>query len=67
MELSGKQRKPSVYGGWLGFAGPTNYSHQKEELPTQYYQALEAKINWNLTPIINYPIGIQLQFLFAFN
>ncbi len=23
MELSGKQRKPSVYGGWLGFAGPT--------------------------------------------
>ena len=26
MELSGKQRKPSVYGGWLGFAGPTNYA-----------------------------------------
>lgn len=23
MELSGKQRKPSVYGGWLSFAGPT--------------------------------------------
>ena len=26
MELSGKQRKPSVYGGWLGFAGPTMYA-----------------------------------------
>jgi len=25
--------------------------NQKEELPTQYHQALEAKINWNLTPI----------------
>ena len=25
MELSGKQRKPSVYGGWLSFAGPTMY------------------------------------------
>ena len=25
--------------------------HQEEELLTQYQQALEAKINWNLTPI----------------
>jgi hypothetical protein len=25
MELSVKQRKPSVYGGWLSFAGPTKY------------------------------------------
>ena len=25
--------------------------NQKEELPTQYHQALEVKINWNLTPI----------------
>ena len=30
MELSGKQRKPSVCGGWLSFAGPTSYAHAKQ-------------------------------------
>jgi len=45
--LLAKQKKVSAPPG--AYPGQP---HQKEELPTQYYQALEAKINWNLTPII---------------
>jgi hypothetical protein len=41
-----KQKKVSAPPG----AHP-GQQHQKEELPTQYHQALEAKINWTLTPI----------------
>lgn len=38
MELSGKQRKPSVYGGWLSFAGPTIYWRLERPLPVRLYQ-----------------------------
>jgi hypothetical protein len=41
-----KQRKVGAPPG----AHP-GQQHQKVELSTQYHQALEVKINWNLTPI----------------
>ena len=45
MELSGKQRKPSVYGGWLGFAGPTKELHAKIGLLTLENDFLQGALS----------------------
>lgn len=50
MELSGKQRKPSVYGGWLGFAGPTLYKYMRAPglLTDTYPDVVAAKASVGL-------------------
>ena len=49
--LLAKQKKVSAPPG--AYPGQ---QHQKEELPATYQQALDAKINWSLTPIRLTPI-----------
>lgn len=53
MELSGKQRKPSVYGGWLGFAGPTI------KLPVGEYMR-RNKIVWDAQDAAEKQCGVKI-------